>query len=132
MSKKEIEIKTWVSREAMVKHLQDLAACLAQGRIVLERGGEYLEFTPGQSMELELEGAHKKGQQKISIEMIWRQVVAEPYDEPLKISPEAPPAPPVIAASPEEAPEAAAVAVEPVSEVKEEAAKGKGSKTSGK
>lgn len=94
MAKKEIEIKTWLTREEMVKYLGDLAACLAQGKVVLQRGGEFLEFCPAQSMELELEGVHKKGQQKISIELSWRQVVVDPVEEPLKISSDAPPAPP--------------------------------------
>lgn len=139
MSKKEIEIKTWVTRDEMVKYLQDLAACLAQGKVVLERGGEHLEFNPAQSMELELEGVHKKGQQKISIEMIWRQVVLEPYDEPLKISPEVPPAP--VPPEPEEA--AAALAADanhgadapaeaPQPESGDKAVKGKGDKRTGK
>ena len=59
MGKKEIEIKTWLTREEMVKYLEDLAACMAQGKVVLQRGGDFLEFTPAQSMELELEGVRK-------------------------------------------------------------------------
>ena len=90
MAKKEIEIKTWLTRQEMVKYLEELAACLAQGKVVLQRGGDFLEFSPAQSMELELEGVHKKGLQKISIEISWRQVVLESADEPLKISSQAP------------------------------------------
>ena len=109
MSKKEIEIKTWLTRDEMVKYLEDLAVCLAQGKVVLQRGSDFLEFSPAQSMELELEGVHKKGQQKISIEISWRQVVLEPTEEPLKISTDSPlpPAQPEAVAS-EAAPEQSA------------------------
>jgi amphi-Trp domain-containing protein len=87
-TKKEIEIKTWLTRDEMVNYLHDLANCLAQGRVVLQRGNEYLELIPAQSMELEMEGVHKKGQQKISLELTWRQVVLEPVDDPLRIASE--------------------------------------------
>ncbi|MBI5524088.1 MAG: amphi-Trp domain-containing protein [Desulfarculus sp.] len=152
MAKKEIEIKTWLTREEMVKYLGDLAACLAQGKVVLQRGSEFLEFCPAQSMELELEGVHKKGQQKISIELSWRQVVMEPVEEPLKISSDTPPpplqpdiigqeaqeialaadAPERAAATAEQAKTADATDQAPFAAVKEETGKGKGQKQPGK
>ncbi|MFH1032997.1 MAG: amphi-Trp domain-containing protein [Pseudomonadota bacterium] len=99
MGKKEIEIKTWLTRDEMVSYLRDLANCLAQGRVVLQRGNEYMEFLPAQSLELEMEGVQKKGQQKISMELSWRQVVLEPLDDPLRIAsePELPAEPQVMA-----------------------------------
>ncbi len=103
MGKKEIEIKTWLTREEMVTYLQELAACLSQGRVVLQRGSEYLELTPAQSLELEMEGVRKKGQQKISLEITWRQVVLEPVDDPLLITSEVRLPPEPVMAEPEAA-----------------------------
>lgn len=136
MAKKEIEIKTWLTRQEMVKYLEDLAACLAQGRVVLQRGGDFLEFCPAQSLELEMEGVHKKGQQKISIEISWRQVVMEPSEEPLRISADSPPPPAQAEPSAPEAQEPSEVPAEqaaatpsadqtPPQEIKEETGKAK-------
>lgn len=94
MSKREIEIKTNLGREEASRYLQELAQCLAAGRIVVQRGGEYVELRPAASLELEIEAAAKKDKEKISLELSWRQVEAQACCCDLKISAEAPPAEP--------------------------------------
>lgn len=91
MSKKEIEIKTALSAAEAASYLRELATCLEQGRVVLQRGAEFIELTPGQAMELELEAAEKKDRQKLSLELSWRLCLPEqPAAVQLKISSEPP------------------------------------------
>lgn len=100
MGKNEIEIKSSLNLAQAAGYLRDLAACLEQGRVVLQRGDEFMELCPAQNLELELEGAAKKGRQKISLELSWRLGQVEPSAQ-LKISAEAPTPPPVEEAAPE-------------------------------
>lgn len=83
MGKKELEIKLELSRELAVQYLNDLAACLAQGRVVVQKGGDYAELTPAQLLSLELEVSQKKDRQKLSLELSWRTGAELAQAEPL-------------------------------------------------
>lgn len=76
MSKREIEIKTVLGREEAARYLQELAQCLAGGRIVVQRGAEYVELRPSGSLELTIEAAGKKDKEKVSLELAWRMEAA--------------------------------------------------------
>jgi amphi-Trp domain-containing protein len=133
MSKQEIEIKTALGREEASRYLQELAQCLAGGKIVVQRGGEYVELRPQHGLELEIEATRKKDKEKISLELSWRVDAALEQGCELKICAEAPAPvellvgeeqPPVIAPSPSQGCNAGSPSAECAGPDKDKAPKG--------
>lgn len=75
MSGKEISFKSLMATEQVAGYLEDLSRGLRAGTVYLRQSGETLELSPAESVEVELEAVEKKGKQKLSLEISWRQVV---------------------------------------------------------
>lgn len=101
MGKQEIEIKTVLGREEAARYLQELSQCLAGGKIVVQRAGEYVELGPQSTLELEIGAVRKKDKEKITLELSWRTEATLERGCELKISADAPPPPEPEPASPE-------------------------------
>lgn len=84
--KKEIKIKQVMDAEALSGMLEDLVRSFREGTVVLESGDEFVTLKPGRQIDLEIEAGHKKGKQKISLEMAWRTDAPEVAASTLKIS----------------------------------------------
>lgn len=90
--KKEVEIKKRLNAEMVTTLLTDLAESFRAGTVCVENGPDFVTLKPGTDMEVEIEAANKKGKQKFSLEVSWKE--AEPIPEPvacgLKISSQEP------------------------------------------
>lgn len=91
MGKKEIKLETSLPLEQAVDYLAALVSSLRQGRVVVEKGQDYLELTPAALVEVEIEAARKKDKEKFVLELTWRQErEAAPGEAALRISSKTP------------------------------------------
>lgn len=87
----EMKIKRTIAADALADVLADLAKSIREGTVVVQQGEEFVTLNPGGRMDMELEAGQKKGKQKLSIELSWRQVeVEEEAAAEFKISSEEP------------------------------------------
>ncbi|MCA1987487.1 MAG: amphi-Trp domain-containing protein [Desulfovibrio sp.] len=115
MSKSGLAIKGAMDFDSVSTFLTDLVASFKERTICVQRGEEFVTLKPGELIELELEVLVKKGKQKLSLELAWRDEVLTEVEAPFKVSAKEPelPAPVVDAgdAAGEAAGEVAAPAV---------------------
>ncbi len=118
MGKQGISIKGSMDHASVVAFLEDVVKSFKDKTVCVQRGDEFVTLTPADSIELEIEAVVKKGKQKLSIELNWREeITIESADTPFKVSSVEPEPKPV-----EEPVEEVAEKVEEVKEaVKEEA-----------
>ena len=114
MSKSGLAIKGAMDFDSVSTFLTDLVASFKERTICVQRGEEFVTLKPGDLIELELEVLVKKGKQKLSLELAWRDEVLTEVEAPFKVSskepePVAPVETPCLTTAP--AAEAAPVAV---------------------
>lgn len=91
MGKKEIKLEASLPLAQAVAYLADLVSSLRQGRVVIEKGQDYLELIPAAQVQMEIEAARKKDKEKFVLELTWRQGrETEASEPPLRISSQAP------------------------------------------
>jgi amphi-Trp domain-containing protein len=89
--KGEVKIKRSMEAEALADVLDDLVKSFREGTVCVEQGGEFVTLKPGGRIEVEMEAGQKKGKQKLSVELSWRQVdVQEEEAADFKISSQEP------------------------------------------
>ena len=122
MSKSGLAIKGAMDFDSVSTFLTDLVASFKERTICVQRGEEFVTLKPGELIELELEVLVKKGKQKLSLELAWRDEVLTEVEAPFKVSAKEPELPaPVLdaadAAGEVAAPAGPAVAPAPCSTV---------------
>lgn len=80
MSKHEIEFKTLVDKDEAIAYLEKLVQCLKAGKIVIERGENFVSISPEEKISFELECSQKKDKEKISFELSWNPTPPDPED----------------------------------------------------
>ncbi|MDR3641250.1 MAG: amphi-Trp domain-containing protein [Humidesulfovibrio sp.] len=90
MDKDKIEMKTLMQSAAVAEYLTQLAKGFKSGVIVVEKDGESLALTTGESAEVEIEARMKKDKARFSLEVTWRTAPTQDESANLKISAEAP------------------------------------------
>ena len=122
MGKQGISIKGSMDHASVVAFLEDVVKSFKDKTVCVQRGDEFVTLTPADSIELEIEAVVKKGKQKLSIELNWREeITIESADTPFKVSSVEPEPKPV-----EEPVEEVAEKVEEVKEAVKEEAKRQG------
>jgi len=81
MSKHEIEFKTLVDKDEAIAYLEKLVQCLKAGKVVIERGGNFISISPEEKISFELECSQKKDKEKISFELSWNPTPPDPDPE---------------------------------------------------
>lgn len=74
MKKSEIKVKGLINGESICGVLSDLAQSFKEGTVCIENGQEFVTMKPGANIEFEIEASQKKGKEKLTIELTWRQV----------------------------------------------------------
>lgn len=72
MGKKGVSLETTLPLSQAVDYLEDLARSLRQGRVVVQKGKEYVQLNPSAMVEVELEAVRKKDKEKFVLELSWR------------------------------------------------------------
>ena len=92
MEKNEIKVKTAMDMNTAKAVLDDLAKSFKEGTICIESGSEFVTLKPSDQISLEIKAAQKKGKEKLSVELSWRQAAVsdEVGEEVFKISGKAP------------------------------------------
>ncbi|MCA1904968.1 MAG: amphi-Trp domain-containing protein [Desulfarculus sp.] len=72
MGKKGVSLETSLPLGQAVDYLEDLARSLRQGRVVVQKGKEYIQLTPAALVKIELEAVRKKDKEKFVLELSWR------------------------------------------------------------
>lgn len=94
MSKNGIAIKGTMDFESVLAFLEDVVNSFREKTVCVQRGDDFVTLKPGETIEMELEAVEKKGKQKLSLELSWREEVITEGEEPFKVSCEVPePAP---------------------------------------
>lgn len=96
MTKTALSIKGAMDFDSVATFLADLVKSFKERTVCIQRGDEFVTLKPGDVMELELEAVVKKGKQKLSLEIAWKEEVHAEVEAPFKVSskePELPPAP---------------------------------------
>ncbi len=81
MSKHEIEFKTVVDRDEAVLHLEKIVQCLKAGKIVVERGKDFVIVSPVEKISFVLQCSQKKDKEKIFFELSWTPTPPDPDPE---------------------------------------------------
>ncbi len=95
MSKKEVSMEGMMELSAAVSYLEGLVKSLKEGKVVVQKGDEFVELTPEKNVYLEIEAKQKKEKEKITVELFWGKKEEEKPEEEeavpeLKISSKAP------------------------------------------
>jgi amphi-Trp domain-containing protein len=72
MGKKGVSLETSLPLGQAVDYLEDLVRSLRQGRVVVQKGKEYIQLTPAALVKIELEAVRKKDKEKFVLELSWR------------------------------------------------------------
>lgn len=72
MGKKGVSLETTLPLGQAVDYLEDLVQSLRQGRVVVQKGHEFIQLTPAALVEVELEAVRKKDKEKFVLELSWR------------------------------------------------------------
>jgi len=87
MEKNKVSFKQSMANGEAVNLLQDLVNSFKAGKIVLEQEDAFVSMTPGETVDVEIEGKQKKDKGELSIELSWRNPEAgEEKASTLKIS----------------------------------------------
>jgi|GEM_PF-2696515 len=93
MKENKINHRQLLKTKDAIAYLETITRCLKEGRIVIEREGQFVSFNTPDLIHLELSAKDKKEKSEISIELSWRK---EPFMSDiaqLSISSIEPPAP---------------------------------------
>lgn len=74
-SKSGISVKGSMDFKSVTSFLEDLVKSFKDKTVVVQRGTEFVTLKPTDTIDLELEAAVKKGKQKLTVELAWREDV---------------------------------------------------------
>lgn len=86
MNKKSISVKTSLKKERAIAYLEELVKSLKANQVCIQQETEFVKLVPGETMELEVSAAQKKGKEKLSFELSWTTEVPELDSDLLVIS----------------------------------------------
>ncbi len=84
--KKEVSFKGKVELDKAIEYLERLSASLKEGRVVVEKGREFVALEPSEVVEIEVEAEQKKDEEKLSIELEWGRNWTAEAEPGLRIS----------------------------------------------
>ena len=90
MKKNEICVKCKIQTVAVANLLSDMAACLNEGKILIQNGSLFTTLQPVEPIELELKTAIKEGKQKIEIQLSWKKEIISKLEDEIRISSDEP------------------------------------------
>ena len=93
MPKKEISYKDSLPLHQAMSHLENLVDSLKKGAVCMQVGREYVLFNldGGVPMEVQVSASEKKGKNRITVELTWREAAQKEQDAiPLMIGSQAP------------------------------------------
>ncbi len=93
MSKHGIAIKGTMDFESVLAFLEDVVNSFREKTVCVQRGDEFITLKPGETIDMELEAVEKKGKQKLSLELSWREEIITESEEPFKVSCDVPEVP---------------------------------------
>jgi amphi-Trp domain-containing protein len=85
-SKKEIAFEGKVELQKVIEYLEQLVASLKDGKVVVEKGREFLVLEPSEIVEIEVEAEQKKDEEKFSLELEWGRSWTTSGEPDLRIS----------------------------------------------
>ncbi|MBF0100792.1 MAG: amphi-Trp domain-containing protein [Desulfobacterales bacterium] len=76
MSKKgkEIEMEKEMQKSEVIDYLESIVDGLKLGKIVVQQGQEVVSLCPSDTLKVEVEAKQKKGKEKFSFKMEWKQL----------------------------------------------------------
>ncbi len=72
-SKSGISVKGSMDFKSVATFLDDLVRSFKDKTVVVQRGDEFVTLKPTDNIDLELEAVMKKGKQKLTLELAWRE-----------------------------------------------------------
>ncbi|MCB2225032.1 MAG: amphi-Trp domain-containing protein [Desulfarculaceae bacterium] len=95
MGKNEISYKAGLGASQALGHLEDLVRKLKAGSVCLQVGGEHVSLTldSGAPLELSLSASQKKGKNRLSLELSWKDLQRGEGAVPAMVISSEPPAP---------------------------------------
>ncbi len=94
-----ISVKGSMDFNSTLAFLEDLVASIKEKTVCIQRGEEFITLKPTDTIEMEIEAKQKKGKEKLSIELSWRQelpkVESEEAEQPFSVSSKEPEIPAV-------------------------------------
>jgi amphi-Trp domain-containing protein len=97
-SKSGISVKGTMDFQSVTNFLDDLVKSFKDKKVVVQRGDEFVSLVPTDSIDLELEAVMKKGKQKLTVELAWREEVQIEEEVSFRVSSTEPEPKPVVAA----------------------------------
>lgn len=73
MQKQKLQIKMSVGYDEAVAYMEDLLKSLKQGKVVLQKGEEFVSMTPSDQVFIEVGAKAKKDRKKFSFEISWTE-----------------------------------------------------------
>ena len=92
-----------VDTERAIAYLEDICRGLRAGKVYVRRGDRSVELSPAATMNLELEVAEKKGEQRLSLSLAWQMPAAGGKQAPTLVIGQKAPTPPAEAGPPADA-----------------------------
>lgn len=71
MEKQKLDVKITLPYQEAIDYLEDMLKSLKDGKVVVQKGTEYVSMTPGETVTMELGAKTKKNKQKFSFEISW-------------------------------------------------------------
>lgn len=72
-SAKKVVFENTMAREEAVSYFEAIVTGLKKGRLHIKQGDASLELQPGQQVDVEVVASRKKGRERISFEIEWRE-----------------------------------------------------------
>ena len=72
MSKQEIKIKGAMERESVAARLEELVACIKEGRVNIQSHKDSISLNLAQAIKMEIKAKSGKDKEKIEIELSWQ------------------------------------------------------------
>ncbi len=85
MSKK-LKVKVEGAIEDIVNNIESVVNSLKEGKLVLERNGEFIALEPQNPIYMEISAEDKKDKEKISLSFSWRKEIEEEKEEAVQFS----------------------------------------------
>jgi amphi-Trp domain-containing protein len=93
MKENKISHRQLVKKDDAIAYLENMIKSLREGKIVIERNGQFVSMTAPDLMNMEISAKDKKDKNELCIELSWRKEPFVPDIAPLNITSEEPPAP---------------------------------------
>lgn len=97
-SKSGISVKGTMDFKSVATFLDDLVKSFKDKTVVVQRGDEFVTLKPADSIDIELEAVMKKGKQKLTLELAWREEIESQEEVSFRVTSREPEPEPAIQA----------------------------------